>query len=114
MTTNGTLMTVSPVEYPDLYWALAGGGGGTYGVVISLTVRAHPDNITGGLTFAFLLLRALSMTMLSGMQFYSSNAMRFLVSLTQALTFNGRSQDRSSLLAELRFPAPPRMTCAQS
>jgi|TARA_R110002003_G_scaffold103_1_gene8103 FAD/FMN-containing dehydrogenase len=53
MTTNGTLMTVSPVEYPDLYWALAGGGGGTYGVVISLTVRAHPDNITGGLTFAF-------------------------------------------------------------
>ena len=29
-------------ENADLYWALSGGGGGTYGVVWSLTARAHP------------------------------------------------------------------------
>ncbi|KAF2188494.1 putative isoamyl alcohol oxidase [Zopfia rhizophila CBS 207.26] len=30
-------------EHADLYWALSGGGGGTYAVVISMTVRAFPD-----------------------------------------------------------------------
>lgn len=29
-------------ENADLYWALSGGGGGTYGVVWSLTAKAHP------------------------------------------------------------------------
>lgn len=38
----------------DLYWALSGGGGGTYGVVLSLTSKAHEDTRTAGanLTFA--------------------------------------------------------------
>lgn len=29
-------------KYNDLYWALSGGGGGTYAAVLSVTVRAHP------------------------------------------------------------------------
>ncbi|KAH7082368.1 FAD binding domain protein [Paraphoma chrysanthemicola] len=53
VTTNGTLLTASPTENSDLYWALSGGGGGTYGVVVSLTARAHLDTIMGGLTLAF-------------------------------------------------------------
>ena len=38
----------------DLYWALSGGGGGTYGVVLSMTSKAHEDTPTAGanLTFA--------------------------------------------------------------
>lgn len=32
----------------DLYWALSGGGGGTYGVVVSVTLKAHPDTAIAG------------------------------------------------------------------
>ncbi|KAF2032365.1 FAD/FMN-containing isoamyl alcohol oxidase-like protein MreA [Setomelanomma holmii] len=53
VTTDGKIVTASPTENTDLYWALSGGGGGTYGVVLSLISRAHPDSIIGGLTFAF-------------------------------------------------------------
>lgn len=38
---TGRLLTASPTENPQLYWALSGGGGGTYGIVYSLTVKAH-------------------------------------------------------------------------
>lgn len=37
-------------ENTDLYWALSGGGGGTYGVVISLTVRVYSDSIVSDVT----------------------------------------------------------------
>ncbi|KAE9396602.1 FAD binding domain protein [Gymnopus androsaceus JB14] len=43
ITTTGKFVTASPTENQDLYWALSGGGGGTYGVVWSVTVKAHPD-----------------------------------------------------------------------
>ncbi|CRG84835.1 hypothetical protein PISL3812_02024 [Talaromyces islandicus] len=41
-------------EHRDLYWALAGGGGGTYGVVVSMTVKAYPEmqTVAANLTFA--------------------------------------------------------------
>jgi hypothetical protein len=51
VTANGTLLTASPTQNSDLYWALSGGGGGTYGVVLSLKVRAYPDTIVGGVSF---------------------------------------------------------------
>jgi hypothetical protein len=31
-------------QYPDLFWALRGGGGGTFGVVVRVTVRTYPDH----------------------------------------------------------------------
>jgi hypothetical protein len=40
---NGKLLRASPTENSDLYWALSGGGGGTYGVVYSLTSRVYED-----------------------------------------------------------------------
>lgn len=43
VTANGTHLNATPTENPDLYWALSGGGGGTYGAVLSTTVRAHDD-----------------------------------------------------------------------
>ncbi|KAI9793346.1 MAG: hypothetical protein M1816_000238 [Peltula sp. TS41687] len=43
VTADGKLLTASPRQNRDLYWALSGGGGGTYGVVISLTSKAHAD-----------------------------------------------------------------------
>ncbi|KAF2686056.1 isoamyl alcohol oxidase [Lentithecium fluviatile CBS 122367] len=53
VTANGTLVTASPIQNSDLYWALSGGGGGTYGVVLSLTAKAYPDNKVGGVSLSF-------------------------------------------------------------
>ncbi|KAI9481302.1 MAG: hypothetical protein EXX96DRAFT_210179 [Benjaminiella poitrasii] len=39
---NGKFVTTNACQYPDLFWALRGGGGGTFGVVIEATVKAHP------------------------------------------------------------------------
>ena len=43
ITSAGDHLVASPTKNSDLYWALSGGGGGTYAAVLSMTVRAHPD-----------------------------------------------------------------------
>ncbi|KAG9514989.1 hypothetical protein KCU93_g9640, partial [Aureobasidium melanogenum] len=43
VTADGTHLVATPTQHWDLYWALSGGGGGTYGVVISVTVKAFED-----------------------------------------------------------------------
>lgn len=48
VTANGDIVTASATENSDLYWALSGGGGGTYGVVVSMTVRAYSAKPVGG------------------------------------------------------------------
>jgi FAD/FMN-containing dehydrogenase len=52
VTADGKLVTASRSENQDLYWALSGGGGGNYGVVYSMTVRAHPEAKVSGAKFA--------------------------------------------------------------
>ncbi|KAF2712960.1 FAD-binding domain-containing protein, partial [Pleomassaria siparia CBS 279.74] len=52
VTANGTHLTASPSQNSDLYWALSGGGGGTYAVVLSLTAKAYPDGLIGGASMA--------------------------------------------------------------
>ena len=53
VTANGTHLTASPTSEPDLYWALSGGGGGTYGVIISMTTKMHQESQTGGASLEF-------------------------------------------------------------
>ncbi|KAL3295350.1 FAD binding domain-containing protein [Colletotrichum asianum] len=48
VTADGKIVTASRTENSDLFWALSGGGPGTYGVVTSVTVRAYPDANIGG------------------------------------------------------------------
>jgi FAD/FMN-containing dehydrogenase len=48
VTAQGKLVTASATQNTDLYWALSGGGGGTYGVVVSMTVRAYSAKPVGG------------------------------------------------------------------
>ena len=52
VTAQGQHLIATPNSNADLYWALSGGGGGTYGVVLSMTVRAHPDGAVGGASLA--------------------------------------------------------------
>ena len=42
VTAEGQLVTANESQHPDLFWALRGGGGGTYGVVTKATYRLHP------------------------------------------------------------------------
>ncbi|KAI2641176.1 putative oxidoreductase [Xylaria nigripes] len=41
---NGSLVTANESNNPDLFWALRGGGGGTFGVVTHVTLRTYPDD----------------------------------------------------------------------
>ncbi|KAJ5104156.1 hypothetical protein N7532_004685 [Penicillium argentinense] len=43
VTANGTLVTANSYQNPDLFWALRGGGGGSFGVVTRVTIRTHPE-----------------------------------------------------------------------
>lgn len=53
VTANGKFVRATPSspEYADLFWALSGAGAGNYGVVVSVTLRAHPDVTTSGASF---------------------------------------------------------------
>jgi hypothetical protein len=42
VTADGQIRIANACNHPDLFWALKGGGGGTFGVVTRLTLRVHP------------------------------------------------------------------------
>jgi hypothetical protein len=41
VTAEGAVRTANAARNPDLFWALKGGGGGTFGVITRLTLRTH-------------------------------------------------------------------------
>ncbi|KAI0788419.1 hypothetical protein C8Q75DRAFT_799201 [Abortiporus biennis] len=43
VTSTGEHLTANSHIHSDLFWALRGGGGGTYGIVTSVTYRTHPS-----------------------------------------------------------------------
>ncbi|RYP42170.1 hypothetical protein DL768_010392 [Monosporascus sp. mg162] len=53
VTADGRFVTASETSNPDLFWALRGGGGSTYGVVTSMVVKAFPKMPVTTLTFSF-------------------------------------------------------------
>ncbi|NUT21479.1 MAG: FAD-binding protein [Hamadaea sp.] len=51
LTADGRLLTTGPDQYPDLFWALRGGGGG-FGIVTSLEFQLYPvDQVTAGFLY---------------------------------------------------------------
>ncbi|TQV91952.1 FAD-binding, type 2 [Cordyceps javanica] len=48
VTVDGKHLVVSPTQNADLFWALNGGGGGNYAIVLSVTTRAHRDGPVAG------------------------------------------------------------------
>lgn len=53
VTPEGEHLVANPTKNSDLYWALSGGGGGTYGVVVSMTARLFADGQISSATLAF-------------------------------------------------------------
>ena len=51
VTADGRVRVVNACGDPDLFWALKGGGGGTFGVVTRLTLRTHALPETFGAVF---------------------------------------------------------------
>lgn len=50
---KGRFLTANRQQNSDLYWALSGGGGSTYGVVYSMTSKAHPSTPVSGFNLTF-------------------------------------------------------------
>lgn len=50
---QGELLTANNYKNKDLFWALRGGGGGTFGVVVSVTIRTFPDVPSGLVVLGF-------------------------------------------------------------
>lgn len=50
---NGFFVTVDEKHYPDLFFALRGGGGSTWGIVTSLVIRAYPRTPVTTLAYTF-------------------------------------------------------------
>jgi FAD/FMN-containing dehydrogenase len=42
VTADGQVRVANACSHPDLYWAIKGGGGGSFGCVTKLTLRTHP------------------------------------------------------------------------
>ncbi|PQE03626.1 FAD linked oxidase N-terminal protein [Rutstroemia sp. NJR-2017a BBW] len=52
VTADGKQVTATPFKNADIYWAMSGGGGGTYAVAISMTIRVFKDGPIGRASFA--------------------------------------------------------------
>ncbi|KAJ4417528.1 hypothetical protein N0V82_006087 [Gnomoniopsis sp. IMI 355080] len=50
---QGDVKTINRKSDMDLFWALSGGGGGTFAVVLSVTIRAYPDLPSATVTMEF-------------------------------------------------------------
>jgi hypothetical protein len=50
---SGHFVSVDEKNYPDLFFALRGGGGSTWGIVTSLVIRAWPKTRISRLTYSF-------------------------------------------------------------
>ncbi|KAI1344273.1 putative 6-hydroxy-D-nicotine oxidase [Xylariaceae sp. FL0016] len=49
---NGRFITADEDNHSDVFWAIRGGGGATWGVVMGMTVKVHPKISFSGMTFA--------------------------------------------------------------
>ncbi|KAK0115827.1 hypothetical protein ONS95_012878 [Cadophora gregata] len=43
VTPGGDILTINECQNRDLFWAMRGGGGSTFGVITSVTIRAYPS-----------------------------------------------------------------------
>ncbi|GAP86889.2 putative FAD linked N-terminal [Rosellinia necatrix] len=53
VTAAGVHLVATPTSNADLYWALSGGGGGTFAVVLSMVTRVYSDGPIAGASLSF-------------------------------------------------------------
>lgn len=53
ITADGTYLIATPTKHRELFWALNGGAGGTYGVVLSMTTMIHKEEPIAGASLWF-------------------------------------------------------------
>ncbi|KAK7973831.1 hypothetical protein PG989_015679 [Apiospora arundinis] len=53
VTAQGEHLVATPHSHQDLYWALSGGGGGTFAVVVSMVTRTYQDGRMEGASLSF-------------------------------------------------------------
>jgi FAD/FMN-containing dehydrogenase len=53
VTASGEVVTATPAQHDDVYWALCGGGGGTFGVVLGAVVKLYPELRTASAMLRF-------------------------------------------------------------
>ncbi|KXX82174.1 6-hydroxy-D-nicotine oxidase [Madurella mycetomatis] len=53
VTAAGEHLIATPEQNADLYWALSGGSPGSFGVVLSMTAKIHPDGPVAGGSLSF-------------------------------------------------------------
>jgi FAD/FMN-containing dehydrogenase len=96
VTADGQQVTCDATGHPDLYWALRGGGG-SFGVVTSLTLTTHP---AGALAHAFLTWPwAAAAEVVAGWQPWATSAPESLWSSAQVLATDGTGPPTISVAA---------------
>ena len=70
VTTDGEFITADSTQNSDLFWAMRGGGGSTFGVATSVTVKAHPDMPTTASSFTFTTANITTETFWAGVRTY--------------------------------------------
>ncbi|OGM44768.1 FAD binding domain protein [Aspergillus bombycis] len=84
---TGRLLVANRQQNTDLYWALAGGGGGTYGVVWSMTSKAHADGQVSGLNLTFTTTDISDDTFFKAVELYNSYLPSFVDEGIMSLNF---------------------------
>lgn len=70
---SGRFLVANREQNTDLFWALSGGGGGTYGVVWSMTSKAHPDGPVSALNLTVPLAGVSQDTFFKAIEFYHAH-----------------------------------------
>jgi hypothetical protein len=71
VTPDGQIVVSNACQNPDLFWALRGGGGATFGVIVSFTMTLYPDEPTA------LVITGISPVINNSAHFYDAAAYAF-------------------------------------
>jgi FAD/FMN-containing dehydrogenase len=91
---KGGIARVSPASDPDLFWALQGGGGGTFGAVTSFRLRLHPVGAVQTFVQSFSVGRDAAIRILEAWQQWAPRTAR---EITCLLSLRAAVQGRLSL-----------------
>jgi FAD/FMN-containing dehydrogenase len=91
---KGGITRVSAASDPDLFWALQGGGGGTFGAVTSFRLRLHPVGVVHTFVQSFTVARDAAIRILEAWQQWAPPTAR---EITCLLSLRAAAQGRLSL-----------------